>query len=100
MKLWLGDRPRPRPHWVRSLDADPVAPKRGTAPIFGPCLLWPNGRPSQLLLSTCSSSYAVDGYAKRFAGQLIMLVSLLSHLLSYCHSVISISCMCSVRVDL
>jgi len=22
---------------------------------FGPCLLWPNGRPSQLLLITCSS---------------------------------------------
>jgi len=22
-------------------------------PIFVPCLLWPNGRPSQLLLSTC-----------------------------------------------
>jgi len=31
--------------------------KRGTAappPLFGPCLLWPNGRPSQLLLSSCS----------------------------------------------
>jgi len=29
--------------------------KRGTAPpIFGPCLLWPSGRPSQQLLSTCS----------------------------------------------
>jgi len=23
-------------------------------PLFGPCLLWPNGRPSQLLLSTCT----------------------------------------------
>ena len=23
-------------------------------PIFGPCLLWPNGRPSQQLLSSCS----------------------------------------------
>jgi len=23
--------------------------------LFGPCLLWPNGRPSQLLLSTCYS---------------------------------------------
>jgi len=22
-------------------------------PLFGPCLLWPNGRPPQLLLSTC-----------------------------------------------
>jgi len=27
-------------------------PNKGTAPIFGPYLLWPNGRPSQLLLST------------------------------------------------
>jgi len=25
----------------------------GAPTIFGPCLLWPNGRPSQLLLSTC-----------------------------------------------
>ena len=25
-------------------------------PIFGPCLLWPNDRPSQLLLSTCKLS--------------------------------------------
>ena len=28
------------------------APQRGTPPIFGPCLLWPNGHPSELLLST------------------------------------------------
>jgi len=25
------------------LDGDPAPPKRGTAPIFGPYLLWPNG---------------------------------------------------------
>ena len=30
--------------------------KRGTAPLFGRCLLWPYGRPSQLLLSTCQKS--------------------------------------------
>jgi len=39
------------------LDGDP-APllKNGTErPIFGPCLLWPNRRPSQLLPSTCYS---------------------------------------------
>ena len=30
-----------------------IPPKRGTPPIFGPCLLWPNGCPSQLLLSSC-----------------------------------------------
>ena len=38
------------------LDIDPAPPypskKQGiAAPIFGPCLLWPNGRPSELLLS-------------------------------------------------
>jgi len=31
----------------------PPPKKRGTAPNFGPRLLWPNGRPSWLLLSTC-----------------------------------------------
>ena len=25
------------------LDGDPVPPKGGQPPIFGPCLLWPNG---------------------------------------------------------
>jgi len=33
-----------------------IRPKRGIAfpvPIFGTCLLWQNGCPSQLLLSTC-----------------------------------------------
>ena len=38
-----------------------LLPIRGTCslPIFGPCLLWPNGRPSQLLLSTCYVSRCV-----------------------------------------
>ena len=37
------------------LDGDPAPPmKEAQQPaLFGPCLLWPNGRPSQLLLSTC-----------------------------------------------
>ena len=35
------------------LDGDPVLPDGSQPPIFGPCLLWPNGRPSQPLLSTC-----------------------------------------------
>ena len=35
-----------------------LPPKRVTAsPIFGPCLLWPNGRPSQLLLSTFCTAF-------------------------------------------
>ena len=25
-------------------------------PLFGPCLLWPDGRPSQELLSSCSNT--------------------------------------------
>jgi len=40
----------------------PAPPLKGTRPpIFGPCLLWPNGRLSQLLLSSClhSSSQSV-----------------------------------------
>jgi len=37
------------------LDGDSTTPyKKGAqSPIFGLCLLWPNGRPFQLLLSTC-----------------------------------------------
>ena len=38
------------------LHGDPALPLPKGAeshPIFGPCLLWPNGRPSQPLLSTC-----------------------------------------------
>ena len=36
------------------LHGDPALPlKRHSPPIFGPCLLWPNNRPSQLLLSSC-----------------------------------------------
>ena len=37
------------------LDADPAAPGTGEQQpqLFGPCLLWPNGRPSQQLLSSC-----------------------------------------------
>jgi len=33
----------------------PNAPYSSPSPLFGPCLLWPNGRPSQQLLrdSTC-----------------------------------------------
>jgi len=36
------------------LDGDPAPPWKGTQqpPLFGPCLLWPNGRPSQILWSS------------------------------------------------
>jgi len=41
------------------LYGDPAPPRKGApqTPIFGPCLLWPNGRSSQLLLS---SSRVID----------------------------------------
>jgi len=37
------------------LDGDPVGtePTQQPLPTFSPCLLWPNGRPSQQLLSSC-----------------------------------------------
>jgi len=38
------------------LDGDPAPPPtkgHSSSPLFGPCILWSNGRPSQLLLSTC-----------------------------------------------
>ena len=45
-----GGRPRSRLHCVRwgsyiVLDGDPAPPKRRSSfpPLFGPCLLWPNG---------------------------------------------------------
>jgi len=37
--------------------APPPQKKRGTAALlFGPCILWPNGRPFQQLLSSCQDS--------------------------------------------
>ena len=42
------------------LDGDPAPPERRTTPrLFGRCLLWPNGRPSQQLLSSCFTLSAV-----------------------------------------
>ena len=44
---WHGGRPTPRPHCARrgvgSVGTQLPLQKGGTAPIFGPCLLWPNG---------------------------------------------------------
>ena len=41
-------------HCVRWGAAPPPEKGKSTPPLFGPCLLWPSGRPSQLLLSCCS----------------------------------------------
>jgi len=37
------------------LDGDLAPPEKGSAaPLFDPCLLWKNGRPSHQLLSSCA----------------------------------------------
>jgi len=66
---WYWGRHRPRQHCLRwgsspghiVLDGDPAlfSPKIAwQSPVFGSCPLWPNGRPSKLLLSTCSAYVA------------------------------------------
>jgi len=40
------------------LDGDPApSPKEAQPSIFGSCLLWPNGRLSQLLLRSCCTAH-------------------------------------------
>jgi len=45
------------------LDGDPAPPPpkgHNPLPIFGPCLLWPNGRSSQLLLHEHLFNWLID----------------------------------------
>jgi len=47
------------------LNGNPAPEKGGTVPIFfDPCLLWLNGRSSQLLLSCCSNKVESVGLRK------------------------------------
>jgi len=46
-------RSRSRPHCVRWGPAPLPEKEHSSPPLFGPCLLWPKGRLSQLLLSCC-----------------------------------------------
>jgi len=51
---WYGGRPRPMRHSFRWGPSSP--PRKGAQqppPLFGSRLLWPNGRPSHQLMSTC-----------------------------------------------
>jgi len=48
---WYGDRPRPRPHCISWKPNSAV--KGHSPPHFRPVSVVANGRPSQLLLSTC-----------------------------------------------
>jgi len=72
-ETWHAGRPRPWPHCVRWRSSSP--PKKGAEPppIFGPCRLWPNCRPSQLLLSTCFvceiSPEPLNGFAPNSQGR-------------------------------
>jgi len=50
---WCGIRPRPRSHYARRGPSPPPKREHSPSPIFGRCPLWPNGRPSHLLLSIC-----------------------------------------------
>jgi len=52
MKMPLGTKAGLGPGHI-VLDGDPYPSKRAQPSNFRPCLLWPNFRPSQLLLSTC-----------------------------------------------
>jgi len=53
LKMPLGMEPGLCPGHI-VLDGGPAPPKKGAqTPIFGLCLLWPNGHSSQLLLSIC-----------------------------------------------
>ena len=45
-------------------------PPQQPLPTFGPCLLWPNGRPSQQLLSSCGKRFGKSYY---FANYSVML---------------------------
>jgi len=55
---WHGSRPGPRPHCVRRGPSSPR--ERGTAaapPLFTAHVYCGHGRPSQLLLSSCTAGY-------------------------------------------
>jgi len=55
---WYGDRRRPRRHCVRWGRSSPHGKGHSSPPLFGAFLLWPNGRPSQQLLSSCCTAHS------------------------------------------
>jgi len=74
---WYAGRPRPSRHCDRWGLSSPT--ERGTAsPTFGPYLFWPNGRPSQQLLSSCLLRFrAVDSAGHTSASQRALISSCL-----------------------
>jgi len=81
LPVWYGVWPQPWRHCVRWGLSSPLKGAQ-QPPHFGPCLLWPNVRPSQLLLSTCCechqhASNAACGrthFVSRFRGTNIITV--------------------------
>ena len=55
-------------HIVLDGDAAPHSPIGHSPPFFGPCLLWPKGRPSQLLLSTCLRIWNPTDFQRHYVG--------------------------------
>jgi len=65
-------------HIVLYGDPAPPPTERGTAvllPIFCPCLLWPIGRPSQLLLSSCNTRPVHGERTSRLTGGFAITIS-------------------------
>ena len=62
---WYRARTRPRGYCVTWA---PTSHRKGhsSLPLFGPCLLQPNGRPSQILMSTCLSCSELFDESRQF----------------------------------
>jgi len=56
---WYGGRPRPRRCCMRWGPSFSSEKRHSSPPLFGQCLLWPNGCPSQQLMSSCFKSTVV-----------------------------------------
>ena len=80
----------------------PILPKKGHSSrlLFGPCLLWPNGRPSQLLLSTFMTFWmGLPVWASRketftHSPLLIIIQSLSASSIHYDHSILFVQFRC------
>jgi len=85
---WYGGRTRPRGHCIRW---ESSSPRKGAQqpPLFGTCLLWPNGRPSQLLLSCCiKNALVTSGVSRLINSRSFSSRSMRRHLVQLvdCHS--------------
>jgi len=52
---WYGRRPHPRPHYVRRGPSSPLRKGHSSHPLFSAHVYCDHGRPSQLLLSSCTN---------------------------------------------